>query len=161
MSDYIVTKDGELKHYGVPGMKWGRRKAQSKSTGSSRVGRAARALLDSTSGVMGGPKRKSGTPDGALGGPKKSPVPNDAKQGPKPNRPKNVGDNLRKKTKSGETSALSTLAKVGGMSISTAARWKQNEATINMFENMLSGNYGKAADENLRRRMYGSIAGSF
>lgn len=33
MSDYIVTKDGEFMHYGVPGMKWGHRKAQPMSTG--------------------------------------------------------------------------------------------------------------------------------
>ena len=32
MSDYIVTKDGELKHYGVVGMKWGHRKAQNAGT---------------------------------------------------------------------------------------------------------------------------------
>ena len=27
MSDYIITNDGELMHYGVPGMKWGVRRA--------------------------------------------------------------------------------------------------------------------------------------
>ena len=27
MSEYILTSDGELMHYGVPGMKWGVRRA--------------------------------------------------------------------------------------------------------------------------------------
>lgn len=31
MSDYILTSDGELMHYGVPGMKWGHRKARPQS----------------------------------------------------------------------------------------------------------------------------------
>lgn len=28
MSNYVLTKKGELKHYGIPGMKWGKRKAR-------------------------------------------------------------------------------------------------------------------------------------
>lgn len=33
MSDYIVTKDGELMHYGVKGMKWGVRRDRGKGGG--------------------------------------------------------------------------------------------------------------------------------
>lgn len=36
MSDYILTSDGELMHYGVPGMKWGRRKATKLSRSDTR-----------------------------------------------------------------------------------------------------------------------------
>ena len=35
MSEYIVTKDGELKHYGVVGMKWGIRRARRKDAKST------------------------------------------------------------------------------------------------------------------------------
>lgn len=38
MSDYIITSDGELKHYGVVGMRWGHRKAQ-KFTNKARTAR--------------------------------------------------------------------------------------------------------------------------
>lgn len=41
MSDYIVTKDGELKHYGVVGMKWGIRRAARKATADVRKARRA------------------------------------------------------------------------------------------------------------------------
>ena len=41
MSDYIVTKDGELKHYGVIGMKWGIRRAARKATKAARKERRA------------------------------------------------------------------------------------------------------------------------
>lgn len=41
MSDYIVTKDGELKHYGVIGMKWGIRRAARKATADVRKARRA------------------------------------------------------------------------------------------------------------------------
>lgn len=34
MSDYILTSDGELMHYGVPGMKWGVRKRYLNDDGS-------------------------------------------------------------------------------------------------------------------------------
>lgn len=41
MSDYIITKDGELKHYGVLGMKWGIRRAARKATADVRKARNA------------------------------------------------------------------------------------------------------------------------
>lgn len=41
MSDYIVTNDGELKHYGVIGMKWGIRRAARKATADVRKARRA------------------------------------------------------------------------------------------------------------------------
>ena len=41
MSEYIVTKDGELKHYGVVGMKWGIRRAARKATADVRKARKA------------------------------------------------------------------------------------------------------------------------
>lgn len=41
MSDYIITKDGELKHYGVIGMKWGIRRAARKATKAARKERRA------------------------------------------------------------------------------------------------------------------------
>ena len=36
MSNYIITNGGELCHYGIPGMKWGRRKARPEATGMGR-----------------------------------------------------------------------------------------------------------------------------
>ena len=37
MSDYILTTDGELMHYGIPGMKWGKRKNNYHSTSIGSV----------------------------------------------------------------------------------------------------------------------------
>lgn len=42
MSDYIITQDGELKHYGVLGMKWGHRKARKNVEKSKRARESAK-----------------------------------------------------------------------------------------------------------------------
>lgn len=43
MSDYIITNDGELMHYGVPGMKWGKRKARLEQKTLRKYGKAGRS----------------------------------------------------------------------------------------------------------------------
>ena len=40
--NYVITSNGELYHYGVPGMKWGRRKARLENRTSRRFARAGR-----------------------------------------------------------------------------------------------------------------------
>ena len=59
MSNYILTADGELYHYGVPGMKWGQRKAAYASEKGAykkakKDYKAARKKLRKASGLIGG-----------------------------------------------------------------------------------------------------------
>jgi hypothetical protein len=35
-NNYVISSEGELYHYGVPGMKWGRRKSQPSTSGNGR-----------------------------------------------------------------------------------------------------------------------------
>ena len=50
MADYIMTKDGELKHYGVKGMKWGVRRYQ--NADGSLTAKGMKRYVDYNSGGL-------------------------------------------------------------------------------------------------------------
>lgn len=69
MSNYIITDNGELYHYGVKGMKWGKRRYQNKDGSLNDVGRARQGYKDSKKELKTAQKelRKSGSGFGMKG----------------------------------------------------------------------------------------------
>lgn len=73
---YTWTDGAYLMHHGIKGQRWGVRRFQNEDGSLTNAGRKRYGIISPYDGVVvkGGPKTRTGTPSGAMGGPKSRPT---------------------------------------------------------------------------------------